>query len=100
MFLDCGINCHKHCKERIVQECRIRPTAKSISTMTPLAKKRNKQRNKPSVSSESDISANGGNICLMLTLFYAERYKNVLFFYLFFSDKFLSQKRILFLKTT
>ncbi|XP_078482474.1 uncharacterized protein LOC100175460 isoform X1 [Ciona intestinalis] len=62
----CGINCHKHCKERIVQECRPKQQSRngSISSQSPVEKvKRNeKLREKSSVSSESDFSLNGDTI--------------------------------------
>ena len=55
---DCGINCHKHCKDRIVQECR--PKAESKSLNSSHSKKRDKRKEKQSLSSESDLSVNGG----------------------------------------
>nr|XP_039254145.1 RAS guanyl-releasing protein 1-like [Styela clava] len=59
----CGINCHKHCKDRIVQECR--PKQQQHSNNSELPVKRNGRRDKSSVSSESDLSANGDTITIL-----------------------------------
>ncbi|XP_076816522.1 RAS guanyl-releasing protein 2-like [Clavelina lepadiformis] len=57
---DCGINCHKHCKDRIVQECRQKPNSKNGNSATNSLKKSEKPTEKSSsISSESDFSING-----------------------------------------